>query len=106
MSSVILVALNIPNHNNDADNNNADAKDAAGKKTLMRDATAAGTGGGGDNDIGGGPYDSALALSVAPALAMMTRRLGIIRPPLFTRGRRWRLGAIGDTLLVQRWRWQ
>jgi hypothetical protein len=75
-SSVVLVASNTPDHDNDANDDDADAKEAAGKKTLMKDATAAGTGGGAlalavilplrDDDIGGGPYYSALALSVAP----------------------------------------
>jgi hypothetical protein len=75
-SSVVLVASNIPDHDNDANNNGADAEDNAGKKTLMRNATAAENGGGAlalavilplcDNDIGGGPYDRALMLSVAP----------------------------------------
>jgi hypothetical protein len=76
MLSVILVAPNTPDHNNGADNDSPDAKAVSGKKTLMRDATVAGTGGGTlalavilpsrDNEIGGGPYDSASALSVAP----------------------------------------
>jgi hypothetical protein len=61
---------------NDADDNDTNAQDTTRKKTLVRDETAAGTGGGVsalavilplcNNDIGGGPYDSALALSVAP----------------------------------------
>ena len=75
-SSVVLVASNTPDHDNDADDDDANAEDVTGKKTLMRDATAAGTGGGAsalavilplrDNDIGGRRNDSALALSVAP----------------------------------------
>ncbi len=75
-SSVVLAASNTPDHDNDADDDDADAKDAAGKKTLMREATAAETGGGAlalavilplrNDDIGGGLYDSASALSVAP----------------------------------------
>ncbi len=35
--SVVLPASNTPDHDNNANNNEADAKDAAGKKTLMRD---------------------------------------------------------------------
>jgi hypothetical protein len=68
-SSVVLAASNTPNYDNDANEDDADAKDATGKKTLMRDVTAARTGGGAlalavilplhDEDIGGGPYDSA-----------------------------------------------
>ncbi len=45
-SSVVFAASNTPNHDNDANNDDANAKDATGKKTLMRDATAAGTGSG------------------------------------------------------------
>ena len=45
-SSIVLAASNTPDHDNNANDNDADAKDAIGKKTLMRDATAAGTGGG------------------------------------------------------------
>jgi hypothetical protein len=41
---VVLLALNTLDHDNDANNDDANAKDAAGKKTLMRDVTAAGTG--------------------------------------------------------------
>ncbi len=73
-SSIILAASNTHDNNNDANNNNADAEDAAGKKTLMRDPTTAGSGNGAsalavilplrDDDIGSGPYNSALALSV------------------------------------------
>ena len=96
MSSVILAASNTPDQDNNADDNDANAEDAAGKKTLMRDATTAGTGGGTlalavilplhNDDIGGGLYDSASALSVAPGLVMMTRHLGIVGHPLFTHG--------------------
>ncbi len=74
--SVILAALNTPDHNNDANYDDADSEDAVGKKTLMTEGTAAGTGGGAselavifplrDNEIGGGQYDSASVLSVAP----------------------------------------
>jgi hypothetical protein len=42
--SDILVATNTPNHNNATSNNDANYKDAARKKTLMRDTTMAGTG--------------------------------------------------------------
>ncbi len=75
-SSVVLAASNTLDHDNDTEDDDADAEDTAGKKTLMRDATAEGTGGGAsvlvvilplrDDDIGGGPYDSASALSVSP----------------------------------------
>jgi hypothetical protein len=42
-SSVILTVLNTPNQDNDTTAaNNSDAKDASGKKTLVRDATTAG----------------------------------------------------------------
>jgi hypothetical protein len=44
--SIILAASNTPNHDNNAKNDDANAKDATGRKTLMRDATAVGTGGG------------------------------------------------------------
>jgi hypothetical protein len=76
VSIVVLVASNTPDHDNNANNDDADAKDAAGKKTLMRDRTAAKTSSGAlalavilplcNDDIGGSPYNSALALSVAP----------------------------------------
>ncbi len=75
-SSVVLVASNTPDHDNNPNNNDANVEDAVGKKNLMRDAIVAGTGGGAlglvvilslrDNDIGGSLYDNALALSVAP----------------------------------------
>jgi hypothetical protein len=76
-SSVILVALNTPNYDNDANDDDADAKDATQKKTLMTDTTVAGTGGGAlalaviilplhNNDISGTLYNSAVLLSVAP----------------------------------------
>jgi hypothetical protein len=75
-SSVVLAASNTLDHDNDAKYDNANAEDATGKKTLMRDVTAAGTGGGTlalvvilplhDDDIHGSPYNSALMLSVAP----------------------------------------
>jgi hypothetical protein len=48
----------------------------------MRDPTVAGTGGGGDNDIGGGPYDSALVLSVAPRSRNDDKAPRHIRPSL------------------------
>jgi hypothetical protein len=46
MLSVVLAASNTPDHNNHADDTYANAKDVALKKTLMRDATAEGNGGG------------------------------------------------------------
>ncbi len=74
--SIVIVALNITDHDNNAKDNDANAKDATGKKTLMKDAPAAGTGGGAsalavifslcNNDIGSSPYDGTLALSIAP----------------------------------------
>jgi hypothetical protein len=116
MPSIVLAASNTPNHNNDTDNDDANAKDAAGKKTLMRD----------------GPrlelvvalrhwwssFPCAMmtlvaACTIAPwrcqlflALAMMTRCLGIVGHPLFMCGQQWSLSAIGDTLLMQGWQWQ
>jgi hypothetical protein len=92
MSSVILAASNTPDQDNNADDNDANAEDAAGKKTLMRDATTAGTGGGTlalavilplrDGDIGGGPYDSASVLSVAPPSCDDDKALRHRRPSL------------------------
>ncbi len=71
--SVVLAALNTLDHDNDAKDDDADGKDTAGKKTLMRDATAMGPGGDAsalvvilplcDDDIGGGLYNRTLALS-------------------------------------------
>ena len=46
MSSIVLAVSNTPDHDNNADDNKADAEDAAGKKTLVRDAAAAGEDGG------------------------------------------------------------
>jgi hypothetical protein len=46
MSSILLAASNTPNHNNNANDDYANAEDIAGKKTLMRDATADGNGSG------------------------------------------------------------
>ncbi len=45
-SSFVLAASNTPDHDNDAGNNDADTEDAARKKTLVRDAAAAGEDGG------------------------------------------------------------
>ncbi len=74
--SIVLTALNTLDDANIANDDDADAKDAAGKKTLTKDATMAGTGGGAlalavilplrNDDIGSGPYNSILALSVTP----------------------------------------
>jgi hypothetical protein len=49
--SVVLALLNTPNHDNNADNDDANAKDASGKKTLVRDTTTAG-GNNGNADAG------------------------------------------------------
>ncbi len=75
MLSILLVASNTPNHDNNANDDYTDAKDVSRKKTLMRDATAEGNGSDTlalvvilplhNEDIGGGPCNSALALSVA-----------------------------------------
>ncbi len=46
MLSIILTASKPPNHNNNSNDGNADAKDAAGKKILVSNATASGNNGG------------------------------------------------------------
>ncbi len=96
MSSVILAASNTPNHEKDANMNDANAKNAIGKKTLMRDVTAA------ELTVALWHWRSSfpcatLTLAAArtiaswhcqlpPAPAMVMRCLGIVGCPLFTGG--------------------
>ncbi len=91
-TSSVLLAANTPDHNNNAKGNDADAEDAVGKKTLMRDVTVALTGAGAlalaviltlhNDDIGGGWYNSTLVLSVAPHSCNDDKLPQHHRPPL------------------------